>query len=204
MNDELIHAAMNGDLKGLTEAIAHEADPNASRDMYGLTALHYVSHKGNLEMTQALLKAGANPVAQDNGGLMPICRAILTGSNDVVEALLAAMESQASPSFYKPLVGDLSAAALEPDQYGTSIANDLVRRIISWEAQNLTEGISLVHLWANADLSIFVTIFDCSYLKILIVFQFHIFYFQLGSWVLESFSFRLRSPSGRKDVLRIE
>eukprot|EP00746_Dinoflagellata_sp_MGD_P155047 gnl/MRDRNA2_/MRDRNA2_85173_c0_seq2.p1 gnl/MRDRNA2_/MRDRNA2_85173_c0~~gnl/MRDRNA2_/MRDRNA2_85173_c0_seq2.p1 ORF type:complete len:1075 (-),score=201.63 gnl/MRDRNA2_/MRDRNA2_85173_c0_seq2:64-3138(-) len=152
VNDDLIDSAMKGDSERLTEALAKKADPNASKDMYGLTALHYVAHRGNLEMTQALLKAGANPLVQDYGGLLPIRRALLTGNNDVVEALLAAMESQ--PSFNKPLVGDVSATALEPDQDGTSIAKDLVRRIVSWEARNLTEGVSLIHLWAAANRSV--------------------------------------------------
>ena len=44
VNDDLIDAAMKGDHKKLTESLAAEADPNASRDMYGLTALHYVVH----------------------------------------------------------------------------------------------------------------------------------------------------------------
>ena len=42
VNDDLIDAAMKGDLERLTEALTNEADPNASRDMYGLSALHYV------------------------------------------------------------------------------------------------------------------------------------------------------------------
>ena len=58
VNDDLIDAAMRGDLEKLTEALANEADPNASRDMYGLTALHYVVFKGSMQMTQALLDHG--------------------------------------------------------------------------------------------------------------------------------------------------
>ena len=56
---------MKGDHEKLTAALANEADPNASRDMYDLTALHYVTHQGNMQMTQALLDHGADPFAQD-------------------------------------------------------------------------------------------------------------------------------------------
>ena len=58
-----------------------------SLNMYGLTALHYIVHKGDMQMTKALLNHRANPLAQDNNGFMPIRRAMLNGRNDLVELL---------------------------------------------------------------------------------------------------------------------
>ena len=57
-------------------------------------------------MTTALLEHGANPFVQDNVGRLPIYRAILNGNQDVVEVLLAKMESMGKPSLYRPLVGE--------------------------------------------------------------------------------------------------
>ena len=126
--------------------------------MYGLTALHYVVHKGDLQMTQALLEKGADPFAQDNQGMMPIRRAILNGRKDLVEALLETMESHAEVSLYKPLTGELSACALEPAPDAKLIPDDLVRRIVSWESKNLPDSADfLIHLWADADRSVALT-----------------------------------------------
>ena len=63
--------------------------------------------------------------------------------------------NEAEVSLYKPLTGELSALALEPAQDATSIPDDLAHRIVSWESKNLPEDVSLIHLWADADLSIF-------------------------------------------------
>ena len=102
-------------------------------------------------MTQALLEKGANPFAQDNQGMMPIRRAILNGRNDLVEALLKTMKSRAEVSLHKPLTGELSASALEFAPDDTLIAEDLVCRIVSWEAKHLPKNRRLMHLWADTD-----------------------------------------------------
>ena len=88
---------------------------------------------------------------------MPIRRAILNGRNDLVEALLQTMESHAQVSLYKPLTGELSATALEPDPADASIAKDLVCRIVKWEANHLPNGSDLISLWADADVTYHVT-----------------------------------------------
>ena len=41
VNDELIHAAMKGDVKKVRLSLDSSANPNASRDMYNLESLHY-------------------------------------------------------------------------------------------------------------------------------------------------------------------
>ena len=37
-------------------ALTGKADPNAPRDMYDLTPLHYAAHHGNIQMVEALLQ----------------------------------------------------------------------------------------------------------------------------------------------------
>ena len=54
-------------------------------------------------------------------------------------------------SLYKPLTGELSATALEAAPDDTSIAEHLVRRIVTWEANHLPNNHSLMHVWAHTD-----------------------------------------------------
>ena len=64
VNDDLINAAMKCRFRftfldvmdrSVVGALKLKADPNASRDMYGLTPLHYASHHGSIDMVKALL-----------------------------------------------------------------------------------------------------------------------------------------------------
>ena len=64
------------------------------QNKHGLTALHLAAERSYSSVIEVLLKHGANPFVQDNEGMMPIRRAILNSSNDVVELLMKAMESQ--------------------------------------------------------------------------------------------------------------
>jgi hypothetical protein len=69
VNDELIYAAMKGNLAGLEKALKEKADPNANRDMYGLTAIHYAAHHGNIDMIKALIVHKADVFPQDPSSL---------------------------------------------------------------------------------------------------------------------------------------
>ena len=93
VNDELIHAAMKKNRNGLMKALNESAKPNATRDTYSLTTLHYAAHHGDIEMVEALLSSSADVFAQDNEGRLPVHRAVLLGHVAVVEALLKSMES---------------------------------------------------------------------------------------------------------------
>jgi hypothetical protein len=59
-----------------------------SRDRYGRTALHWACYHGQLSVVQALVGAGANPAALDNGGYTPLMLAASFGQPDIVAFLL--------------------------------------------------------------------------------------------------------------------
>ena len=50
VNDDLLDAAMRSDTLSAKMALGGKADPNAPRDMYGLTPLHYAANHDNAEM----------------------------------------------------------------------------------------------------------------------------------------------------------
>ena len=122
LNDDLINATMTCNLDGVLTSLKHGADPNASRDMYGLTALHYAAHHGQAEMVDALICHEADVFVQDNDGLLPIHRAVLLGPGTivdhlkVVDDLLTAMESTSQSMLRPEPAGELAAAALEKYQ----------------------------------------------------------------------------------------
>jgi ankyrin repeat protein len=62
----------------------------------GCTALHYVCRNCLLSVVQALVKAGANPVALDYGGWTPLKRAAFNTHTDIVAFLLRLPAVQAT------------------------------------------------------------------------------------------------------------
>merc|ERR1719359_999015 len=96
MTDERLGAAMRDNTCDAQIALSGKADPNAPRDMYDLTPLHYAAHHGNAELVNMLLSNKDHPAKvfpQDQDGRLPIYRAILLGHTDVVASLLSAMEA---------------------------------------------------------------------------------------------------------------
>jgi uncharacterized protein len=83
-------AAMQGNLAQLRALIAQKADVNIAQGD-GMTALHWAAERGDANMAQLLLRAGAKvtPVTR-NGGYTPLHVAARAGSGAVVQALLAA------------------------------------------------------------------------------------------------------------------
>ena len=82
-NDDLLDAAMRDNTPDAQTALSGKADPNAPRDMYDLTPLHYAAHHGNAEIVNMLLVScdqPANVFSQDADGRMPIHRAIFLKS----------------------------------------------------------------------------------------------------------------------------
>jgi ankyrin repeat protein len=57
----LMTAVMADDTAEATKLIAKGADPNSRTSPSGWSALHYAARNGNVEIVQALLKAGADP-----------------------------------------------------------------------------------------------------------------------------------------------
>merc|ERR1719281_403912 len=128
-------------------ALSGKADPNALRDMYDLTPLHYAAHHNNAEIVNMLVSntnKSANVFAQDEEGWLPIHRAILLGHVDVVSSLLDAMESSPKCNLRTPLHGDLAAGALEKPAWGESLPTDLIQRVVKFESTHLS-GASLLH-----------------------------------------------------------
>ena len=88
---------MRNDTSDAQTALSGKADPNAPRDMYDLTPLHYAAHHNNAEIVNMLVSntnKPANVFAQDAEGWLPIQRAILLGHVDVVSSLLGAKSIQ--------------------------------------------------------------------------------------------------------------
>ena len=76
-------------LKNIEEAkayIAAEANLNA-KDMDGWTPLHFATAIGR-DLTELLLKKGADPNAEDNMGYMPLHVTAIGGTKEVAEILL--------------------------------------------------------------------------------------------------------------------
>ena len=97
VNDDLLDAAMRNNTSDAQTALSGKADPNAPRDMYDLTPLHYAAHHNNAEIVNMLVSntnKPANVFAQDVEGWLPIQRAILLGHVDVVSSLLGAKSIQ--------------------------------------------------------------------------------------------------------------
>ena len=53
-------AAMRGDMAAVRALLAKKADVNAPQDD-GATALHWAAYRGNLELAELLMRAGAQP-----------------------------------------------------------------------------------------------------------------------------------------------
>ena len=83
-------AAERGDRARVLQLIASGADVNSPQGD-GTTALHWAASKEDLDMTTALLSAGARVKAVTREGLMtPLMMAAMSGSAPVIEKLLGA------------------------------------------------------------------------------------------------------------------
>lgn len=86
----LADAAMQGDKDAVRSLLKQKADVNAAQGD-GMTALHWAAFKDDLEMTQMLLRAGANvKAATRDAALTPLSMACTNGNAAMIEALLKA------------------------------------------------------------------------------------------------------------------
>lgn len=89
-NEDLLDAAARGDVAAVQSLLAAGVDPNAARGD-GLTALHMAARAGNLEVTNLLLKGGANVAAVTRlGGYTPLHLASEVAQAATAAALLEA------------------------------------------------------------------------------------------------------------------
>jgi ankyrin len=94
----LVDAVERGDLASVRALVGQRTDVNAARDD-GLTALHAAVNADRLDITDALLKAGANASAKDRYGITPIYLAAQNGSAPLIQRLL---EAGADPNATDP------------------------------------------------------------------------------------------------------
>jgi hypothetical protein len=142
-NDNLIFAAMTGSAHELHRALEAGANPDASKDMYELTSLHYAAQHGSVEMVQGLLDHGANVFAQDVDGHFAIYRAVLLCHVEVVELLLNKMSAQSSKREFGeadvPALAELAAAVLEEPLGELAMSTEVCLSVARW-ALNALQG----------------------------------------------------------------
>ena len=93
---EVADAAMGGNTSAVRALLGKRADVNAPQ-VDGTTALHWAVRANNLEMTDALLVAGAAVSAANQLGATPMLLAAMNGNAAVLERLIQAGADPNSP-----------------------------------------------------------------------------------------------------------
>ena len=88
-SSDVADAAMRGDLAAVRSLVAKKADVNAPQGD-GATAVHWAVYRGNKELLDVLLRAGANPRLANRAGSTPLWLASINGDAAIISALLAA------------------------------------------------------------------------------------------------------------------
>lgn len=108
---KIIHAIFAEDKEVISELVA---DKNVLEERWilGQTPLHVAVSLGNIELTQALLNAGANIEAQNKYGLTPLYIAIVHRDKAIVSLLLEAGASSETPCLTGETPYDISRNTL--------------------------------------------------------------------------------------------
>jgi ankyrin repeat protein len=89
-NAPVAEAAMAGDREAVRALLKQGVDVNAAMGD-GMTALHWAAKKGDVELAQMLLYAGANVKAMTRlGGFTPLIMASETGNVEIIDLMLKA------------------------------------------------------------------------------------------------------------------
>jgi ankyrin repeat protein len=85
----LVEAAKRGDAAEVHALLARKGDVNSPAPD-GATALHWAVQREDLQMTDLLLRSGANPRTANRYGITPLYIAATNGSGPLIERLLSA------------------------------------------------------------------------------------------------------------------
>jgi len=86
---EVADAAMRGDREAVRAALARRADVNLPQ-VDGTSALHWAVERDDLDMADALIRAGARVAARTREGVLPLQLAAINGSAPMIDRLLKA------------------------------------------------------------------------------------------------------------------
>jgi uncharacterized protein len=112
---QLADAAMRGDAAAVFALLKNGVDVNEAQGD-GSTALHWAAYNGDVEMTRALLKAGAGVKAATRiGSLTPLFMAARNGNVEVMEALIQAGANGLDANSNGTTALMMAAAAGNPD-----------------------------------------------------------------------------------------
>ena len=89
LNDDLLNAAINGNLELVKELMDKGADVNAV-DKDGVTSLHWVTYNGWADIVKVLIDNGADVNAENDNGVTPLLIAENEKFADIAEILKAA------------------------------------------------------------------------------------------------------------------
>jgi uncharacterized protein len=89
LKSDVADAAMQGNKPAVRALLQQKADVNAPQ-IDGTTALHWAVQANDLELTDVLIKAGANVSAANKAGATPLLLATTNGNAAMIERLLAA------------------------------------------------------------------------------------------------------------------
>ena len=85
----LIEAVKDGDAEAVRALLDKGGDVNVS-EVDGTTVLHWAVHRDHVDVTDLLIRAGANVRAKNRYGVAPLSLACLNGSEAMVAKLLQA------------------------------------------------------------------------------------------------------------------
>src|SRR5215208_6156939 len=88
-SSELADAAMKGNAAAVRALLAKKADVNAPQ-VDGTTALHWAVRADNVDLTDLLLRSGANATVANREGVTPLQLAAVNGNPAMLQKLLKA------------------------------------------------------------------------------------------------------------------
>ena len=170
MNQELIGAAANGDLRRVQDLLEAGADPNNARDAYNNTPLMLAAMRGHLHVVEKLLEENADPNEPGEQGdtplmwavrgdiqqfILPIVKALILAGADLNAQSIYFLETAllwAVRLGYIPIIKELVEAGANPtlaDNRGVAPINSPIYR---QAVQELAEEEGLVQLMLHRNL----------------------------------------------------